>query len=217
MTTIKDMIQHMDRIEGNTKSTSIITEASLSINANAETAAEIGELMRVMQLGGMVHNDGTTSELPHMEPDGDEMPTPCGGEPEVLALPAPEHDDREMMKRRMMSLDSIESGDVEEDYANEPEEEYHSTDDLLASGDDLHKTKKSYAPTNGADNPMAEEIKSIAEQLLAALAEKKGDKPDFADIDGDGDKEEPMAKAAKDKEEGSKPEKGEVPPQFKKK
>ena len=40
-------------------------------------------------------------------------------------------------------------------------------------------------------------------------AKKKGGKPDFADIDGDGDKKEPMKKAAKDKKAG--PKKGENP------
>jgi hypothetical protein len=43
-------------------------------------------------------------------------------------------------------------------------------------------------------------------------------KPDFLDIDKDGDKKEPMKKAAKDagKGKGSKPKKGKVPPQFQK-
>jgi len=44
-------------------------------------------------------------------------------------------------------------------------------------------------------------------------------KPDFLDVDKDGDKKEPMKKAAKDagKGKGSKPKKGKVPPQFQKK
>lgn len=43
-------------------------------------------------------------------------------------------------------------------------------------------------------------------------------KPDFLDLDKDGDKKEPMKKAAKDagKGKGSKPKKGKVPPQFQK-
>ena len=58
---------------------------------------------------------------------------------------------------------------------------------------------------------------------LDALTEAA--KPDFPDIDGDGDKEEPISKAAKDKKEKSgndkedkpktKAKKGEVPPQLK--
>ena len=45
--------------------------------------------------------------------------------------------------------------------------------------------------------------------------EAKKSKPDFLDLDGDGNKKEPMKKAAKEK--GSKPKKGKVPPQFQKK
>lgn len=56
------------------------------------------------------------------------------------------------------------------------------------------------------EDEMRENIKS---QLLKSLEEKKA-KPDYIDIDGDGDTKEPMKKAAKDK-------KKKVPPQFQKK
>jgi hypothetical protein len=60
-------------------------------------------------------------------------------------------------------------------------------------------------------------VEAIKKTLMAALSEKKA-KPDFLDVDGDGDKKEPMKKALADKKKaGSKPKKGEVPPQFKKK
>jgi hypothetical protein len=45
----------------------------------------------------------------------------------------------------------------------------------------------------------AEAFRNTFESLVAEAKAK----PDFADIDGDGDKKEPMKKAAKDKEEGS--------------
>ena len=52
---------------------------------------------------------------------------------------------------------------------------------------------------------------------------KENKKPDFPDVDGDGDREEPISKAQKDKkakggdeEKASKPKKGEVPPQLQK-
>ena len=101
---------------------------------------------------------------------------------------------------------------IEEDYENEPDEEYMDIDSVLRHGDDLHKSKKSYPATAGGDNPM--NVESIKDRLYAALTEKKA-KPDFLDVDKDGDKKEPMKKALKDK--GSKPKKGKVPPQFKKK
>ena len=52
------------------------------------------------------------------------------------------------------------------------------------------------------------EMKIALEALTKHIAEKKGDKPDYIDIDGDGDKEESMAKAAKDKKEQTKEEYG---------
>lgn len=199
---MKDLIASMDQIEGSAKSTSTITEASLNISANAETAAEVGELLRVMQLGGVVHNDGSTSELPHMghaEPDGDEVevvgPMPCkacGGD---HGPAGPCGGDRDMMKRQLLAMDGMES-DVEEDYANEPEEEYHSMDDQMASGDDIHKRKAQFAKAQDGDNPMA--VESIRKALELALEAKKASKPDYIDIDGDGDTEEDMKDAAED-------------------
>jgi hypothetical protein len=231
MTNIKDMIQAMDQIENNAKTPAIINEASVTVSANAESAAEVGELMRVLTLGGAIHNDGSAEEIPHphAHSEPEQGPTLRGGDI-----------DTDMMKRQLMSMDAGEE-EATEEYANEPDETHHSLSDLLASGDDIHKKKKSYAPTNGADNPMSEEEVSVKETLLAALAQmdetqspaqkaafqamldkKKGAKPadtddadkkpddkdkevdeaakpDFADIDGDGDKKEPMKKAAKDK------------------
>ena len=122
-------------------------------------------------------------------------------------------------KYMAMGMDKAECEEhwnsMNEDYANEPEEEYMGIDSVLPSGDDLHKTKKSYPATAGGDNPM--NVESIKDRLYAALNEKKG-KPDFLDLDKDGDKKEPMKKAAKDagKGKGSKPKKGQVPPQFQK-
>jgi len=64
-----------------------------------------------------------------------------------------------------------ESRGNNEEYANEPDEEYGTFDDAIPAGDDLHKKKKAYRATAGGDNPMATE--SIKQRLLKALAEKK--------------------------------------------
>ena len=64
-----------------------------------------------------------------------------------------------------------ESRGNNEEYANEPDEEYGAFDDAIPAGDDLHKKKKAYRATAGGDNPMATE--SIKQRLLKALAEKK--------------------------------------------
>ena len=82
--------------------------------------------------------------------------------------------------------DDIEMEDelvADEAYANEPEEEYKSIDDVIFSGDDLHKSKKAYPAAQDGDNPMAVEdedeattysIKGKSAEAQAALADAAG-------------------------------------------
>ena len=60
----------------------------------------------------------------------------------------------------------------EEELANSPDEKYGDIDDVIASGDDLHKAKKSYSdkPFRG-DNPMA--VESIKQDLAARYKQIK--------------------------------------------
>ena len=126
--------------------------------------------------------------------------------------------DAGQMAQLLQALQSVQQGEAQEEeveeYDNEPEEEYMGVDAVLPSGDDLHKSKKSYPATAGGDNPM--NVESIKDRLWAALNEKK--KPD---ADGDGVPDWADKKPGKDdnadKKKGSKPKKGVVPPQFKKK
>ena len=78
------------------------------------------------------------------------------------------------------------------------------------------ETNESYS--NVTQSETYQKTKMFLDVVNAAIEEKAA-KPDYIDIDGDGDKKEPMKKAAKDagKGKGGKPKKGEVPPQFKKK
>ena len=126
--------------------------------------------------------------------------------------------DAGQMAQLLQALQSVQQGEAQEEeveeYDNEPEEEYMGVDAVLPSGDDLHKSKKSYPATAGGDNPM--NVESIKDRLWAALNEKK--KPD---ADGDGVPDWADKKPGEDdnasKKKGSKPKKGVVPPQFKKK
>jgi len=133
------------------------------------------------------------------------------------AAPAPginiQLDNAGQMAQLLQALQAVQQGEAQEEeveeYDNEPEEEYMDLDAVLPSGDDLHKKKTMHKAQAMGDNPMA--MESIKDRLWAALNEKKA-KPDFLDMDKDGDKKEPMKKAIKDK----KAKKGKVPPQFKK-
>ena len=116
-------------------------------------------------------------------------------------------DDHDEIEEKM--LDQIEADYGMQEWANSPEgvegdEDYRDQDYMTnMMGDDLHKKKKAYKAAQDGDNAMA--VESIKEQLLKALAEKKA-KPDFLDMDKDGDKKEPMKKAIKDKESKKKNE-----------
>ena len=70
---------------------------------------------------------------------------------------------------------------------------------------------------NAVQSESYQKSKLFLDVLNTAISE--AEKPDFLDLDKDGDKKEPMKKAAKDAGEGkgSKPKKGKVPPQFQKK
>ncbi len=81
-------------------------------------------------------------------------------------------------------------------------------EDNIRDGDDLHakKNRKAIRTVNPA-------LENIKETLYKALSEKKA-KPDYIDIDGDGDKKEPMKKAVKDKKSkkvGEAKEEGKMP------
>jgi hypothetical protein len=90
--------------------------------------------------------------------------------------------------------------DVDEaEWDNSPDEEYKDTKYMtkdLAGGLNGPKPRKALR----VKDPALEDIKA---QLWAALNEKKA-KPDYIDIDGDGNKKEPMKKAVKDKESKKK-------------
>jgi hypothetical protein len=91
-------------------------------------------------------------------------------------------------------------------YVNTPEPEVQGVEVQIQQGNDLHRTKNSYSKAAGGDNPMNmrefQELSKIEHHLnkelesLKIIIEKK-DKPDFLDIDKDGDKKEPMKKDVK--------------------
>jgi hypothetical protein len=103
---------------------------------------------------------------------------------------------------------------ADEDYANTPKEKYSDIKAAVPNGTDLNREKGAYVKAAGGDNPMAiktEEAEITEEQLSNSLKaqyesfkktyqEAAKAKPDFLDVDKDGNKTEPMKKALKDKE-----------------
>ena len=181
-----------------------------SINIQMNDAGQMAQLLQALQ---SVQQGGQG------EADVDE-----GSMKDQMMNDAENMDKEDFCEKYMaMGMDRAECEEhwnsMNEDYANEPEEEYMGMDAVLPSGDDLHKSKRSYPATAGGDNPM--NVESIKDRLHKALAEKK--MPMGAGPDGkkgtDDDKPAFLNQKTGDKKSkgGSKPKKGVVPPQFKKK
>lgn len=83
-----------------------------------------------------------------------------------------------------------------EEWSNEPDEAYADQDTMSDFSGGINGKKKMYKRAQPGDNAMA--VESIKDRLYRALTEKKA-KPDFLDIDKDGNKKEPMKKAVADK------------------
>ena len=107
----------------------------------------------------------------------------------------------------------------EETFANAPdgykgEPETKDVDTLVnVHSGGLNKRKQQYKKEYPGDNPMAAEDKITEQDLANSLrtqyesfkqAYQEAAKPDYIDLDKDGNKTEPMKKAAKDKEDKEK-------------
>ena len=107
---------------------------------------------------------------------------------------------------------------ADETYSNTPDPKVSDIKSVTASGDDLHRAKGAYIKAAGGDNPMAikmgeseiteeqlsNSLRSQYESFKQTYQEAAKTKPDFLDVDKDGNKTEPMKKALKDKESKGK-------------
>ena len=224
---MKDMIQRMTDLENEAKQTLTESEqlaecppemsemptmaapeqhegnpVTMSVNLNASGAEHVQDLINMMKNAGM--GDA--------KPAADAM-MPMRQDMERLAAMMDEPGDEDPNEE----LEPVE--DEVEEYANSPDgvegDPEYSDHELMTKdlSGGINREKKAYAKAQDGDNAMA--VEAIKAQLMAALSEKK--KPD---ADGDGVPDWADKKPGEDdnagKKKGSKPKKGEVPPQFKK-
>ena len=192
------------------------------IKISADTPQEAGMMMQILKLAGvqpvdakMIGGDGNDDDMSH-DHDGMTHSHP-GGDQEH------NHDDDPMGSMQMAKMrDMMTAPDQEkkdETFANsmgdeKEEPKYQDTDTLVNfhSGG-LGAQRKQYRKDYPGDNPMAVEDTITEEDLANSLraqyegfkkAYQEAAKPDFLDMDKDGNKTEPMKKAVKDKEEKEK-------------
>lgn len=205
---------------------SLNEQASMNISMSGDTADDVGKLLRMMKDAGLEKAEPVDQAMmgpSDMRGDIDkfkdivdkgqpDMGPPPEGDSPCAADDGPDGPADDIKGMDIIKLSGIGDGDAdagdepgkESDYANQPDEKYGDTKLMtkdLAGG--LNGPKKSYPKVAGGDNPMSIRAEltrledTIKDELWKALAEKK--KPDFLDMDKDGDKKEPMKKAIKDK------------------
>ena len=165
------------------------------IKISADSPQEASMMMQILKLAGVQQVDpAMISQEPEHGSDMDQ--DDAAGSMDMARM-------RDIIK-------NPEDEQKEETFANEPEEKVQDIDSLVNKhSGGLNRQKKTYARVSPADNPMAAEDKITEEELANSLrtqyesfktAYQEAAKPDFLDMDKDGDKKEPMKKAIKDKE-----------------
>lgn len=169
----KALIQRIKANDEATPSKKKLNEAA-SMSLTGDSAADVAELMQIFRNAGLPDAGPVPLASPTDDKvafgsvdgpeDGDEGPeVPIGSSPDAKPSMAAMASDMEK-----------DHEPAEEEYANEPDEEYQDNDYMqhdLAGG--INKPKKMFAKAQDGDNAMAvEELSSIKEKLYAALAEK---------------------------------------------
>ena len=194
-----------------------------AITMTADSPQEAGMLMQMLKLAGVqqVTPDMIGAEEPTADNDADHDHDGDGQQdhaPQDCNVCA---GDDEIGSQGMGQIRDIvtapDDEKAEETFANEPEEKVSDVDTLVnVHSGGLNKQKQQVRKEYPGDNPLAVKEDTITEEDLAnsfraqyedfktsyqeaaKVTEKKA-KPDFLDMDKDGDKKEPMKKAISDK------------------
>ena len=174
-----------------------------AIQISTDSPEEASMMMQILKLAGVQQVD---PKMMGAEPEA-EPTMAMTKEPEMNQDDAAGSMD---MARMRDIIKNPEDEQKEETFANEPEEKVQDIDSLVNKhSGGLNRQKKTYPRVSPGDNPMAAEDKITEEELANSLrtqyesfktAYQEAAKPDFLDMDKDGDKKEPMKKAIKDKE-----------------
>jgi len=189
------------------------TPVSMNISLNATGKDHVADLINMMKNAGLQAAQPVNPEMMPMRMDMERLRNIVDDEPMIPGEGADNRPNEEYMdtEELMAGGDDLHhekhpsdirvkdpsiASDIEE-WENEPDEEYADHNTMLndLSGG-INRKKKMYKKAQDGDNPMA--VETIKARLLKALSEKKA-KPDFLDMDKDGNKKEPMKKAIADK------------------
>ena len=188
-----------------------------AITMTADSPEEAGMLMQMLKLAGVqqVTPDMIGAEEPTADNDADHDHDGDGQQdhaPQDCNVCA---GDDEIGSQGMGQIRDIvtapDDEKAEETFANEPEEKVSDVDTLVnVHSGGLNKQKQQVRKEYPGDNPLAVKEDTITEEDLAnsfraqyedfKTAYQEAAKPDFLDMDKDGNEKETMKKAVKDKE-----------------
>jgi hypothetical protein len=168
-----------------------------AIQISADTPEEAGMMMQILKLAGVQPVDAKMIGADEPKDEPEMNPDDATGSMDMARM-------RDIVK-------NPEDEKQEETFANEPEEKVQDIDSLVNKhSGGLNRQKTTYPKVASGDNPMAYAEDKITEEELAnslrtqyesfKQAYQEAAKPDYIDLDKDGNKTEPMKKAAKDKE-----------------
>ena len=173
------------------------------IKIQADTPQEASMMMQILKLAGVeqVTPDMMGMDKPEMDPGAMNKKMDVPGDDAMGSM--------QMGKMRDM-MTAPEEEKAEETFANTPDEKTSDVDTLVnVHSGGANRQKIQYKKEYPGDNPLAVEDTITQESLANSLREQydnfkkayqEAAKPDYIDLDKDGNKTEPMKKAAKDKE-----------------
>ena len=177
-----------------------------AIQISTDSPQEASMMMQILKLAGVQQVD---QDMISQEPESEPHAQPDMDQDDAMGS-------MQMAKMRDM-MTAPDEEKAAETFANEPEEKVQDVDSLVNKhSGGLNRQKSSFSRAEPGDNPMTAEDKITEEELANSLRTQyenfkeayhkkakmdEAPKPDFLDMDKDGDKKEPMKKAVKDKEE----------------
>ena len=212
-----DGLGDSEQLNTTTMTTEDKKQVNEDIQISTDSPEEAGVMMQILKLAGVKPVDDA---MIGAEPDAEANPEHGDEGHDHSDCPVCGDDavgSNEMGQMRNMISQNDGGEKAEETFANEPDEKVSDIDTLVnVHSGGLNKQKQQVRKEYPGDNPLAVKEDTVTEEDLAnsfraqyegfkksyqeaaKVTEKKA-KPDFLDMDKDGDKKEPMKKAIADK------------------
>ena len=196
-----------EQVNKNTMETKDKKTVKEAITMTADSPEEAGMLMQILKMAGVKPVD---TKMMGMEPEHDSEMDP--GDDAMGSMQMAKTRDMMMKPDMEKQEESFANSEKEAEKAKPVTQDIDTLVNYHSGG--LGAQRKQYRKEFPGDNPMAVKEDTITEEDLAnslrtqydhfKQAYQEAAKPDYIDLDKDGNKTEPMKKAAQDKKEKEK-------------